>query len=327
MPHLKGRLLQVVCVEHYGSSLSGERLAVSWNLPSLSSLRVLETVARHKSFTNAGKELNITQSAVSRQVALLEDALGVRLFERLRHRVVPTTDGQIYLAKIAGPLRQIESATIELASRQTGAGMLTLATPPAFGMRWLIPRLPLFYQQYPQIILSLVTRSATTEFNMSDFDVAIHYGRGNLPDMTIVPLTGYRLVVVGSPGYLKQFKQLKKPGDLANAVKLQPMTRPTLWHDWLAENQVPERNPWYGPRFEHNYLIVQAAVAGIGIALLPTLLVEDEIKAGRLLNPLDRDFPNPDCYRLVSPQTVETDRKLAIFRDWIVEQVRLARHE
>jgi LysR family glycine cleavage system transcriptional activator len=295
---------------------------MNWNLPSLSSLRVLEAVARHKSFTNAGKELNITQSAISRQVAVLEDTLGVRLFERLRHQVVPTADGQTYLAKIAGPLRQIESATIELASRKTGAGVLTLATPPAFGMRWLIPRLPRFYEQHPQIILNLVTRASTAEFSMGDCDVVIHYGRGSLLGMTVVPLTGDRLVVVGAPSYLQQFKRLKTPGDLTNAIKLQPMTRPTLWRDWLADNNVPERNPWYGPRFEHNYLIVQAAVAGIGIALLPALLVIDEIKSGRLINPFESDFINPDCYRLVFAQSTATDRKLAMFRDWISKEAR-----
>jgi LysR family glycine cleavage system transcriptional activator len=295
---------------------------MNWNLPSLSSLRVLEAVARRKSFTNAAKELNLTQSAVSRQVAVLEDTLGVRLFERLRSQAVPTAEGASFLAKIAAPLRQIERATIELASRQTGAGMLTLATPPAFGMRWLIPRLPRFYEQYPKIILSLVTRAASPEFTMSDSDVAIHYGRGNLPDMTVVPLTGDRLVVVGAPSYLKQFRPLKNPSDLANAVKLQPLTRPNLWHDWFADNKVTENNPWYGPRFEHNYLIVQAAIAGIGIALLPTLIVAEEIKTGRLLNPFGRDFQNPDCYRLVFSQTIETDPRISMFRHWITVEAR-----
>lgn len=299
---------------------------MNWNLPSLSSLRVLEAVARHKSFTNAAKELNITQSAVSRQIAVLEDALGVRLLERLRSQAVPTAEGASFLAKITPPLRQIESATIELASLQTGAGMLTLATPPAFGMRWLIPRLPRFYEEYPKIILSLVTRAATADFDMRDFDVAIHYGRGNLADMTVVPLTGDRLVVVGSPTYLKQFRPLKNPSDLANALKLQPMTRPNLWHDWLAENGVHENNPWYGPRFEHNYLIVQAAIAGIGIALLPTLIVAEEIKTGRLLNPFGQDFPNQDCYRLVFSKTVEADRRISMFRRWITAEASQRKH-
>lgn len=300
---------------------------MSVNLPSLSSLRVLDAVARHGSFTNAGRELNITQSAVSRQIAVLEDTLGVRLFERLRSKVIPTAEGRIYLDKIAGPLRQIESATIELGSRQTGAGLLTLATPPAFGMRWLIPRLPKFYQRYPEIILSLVTRAAVAEFDMSDSDIAIHYGRGSLSNMTVIPLVGDRLVVVGAPTYLSQFKSLKKPTDLANAVKLQPMTRPMLWHDWLAENSVSEKNPWCGPRFEHNYLIVQAAAAGIGIALLPTVIVADEIKAGRLVNPFGREFPNPDCYRLVFPSSSNEDRKIVMFRRWIFAEGTGQQHE
>lgn len=293
---------------------------MSVNLPSLSSLRVLDAVARHGSFTNAGRELNITQSAVSRQIAVLEDTLGIRLFERLRSKVTPTAEGQIYLDKISGPLRQIESATIELASRQTGAGLLTLATPPAFGMRWLIPRLPDFYQQCPEIILSLVTRAAAAEFDMSDSDVAIHYGRGSLSNMTVIPLVGNRLVVVGAPAYLKRLKPLKKPADIASVVKLQPTTRPMLWRDWLAENGVSEKNPWCGPRFEHNYLIVQAAVAGIGIALLPAIIVADEVRAGRLVNPFGHAFPNPDCYRLVFPSSSGEDRKITMFRRWIISE-------
>jgi Transcriptional regulator len=300
---------------------------MNWNLPSLGSLRVLEAVARHKSFTNAGRELNITQSAVSRQIAVLEDALGVRLFDRMRSQAVPTEEGANFLAKISGPLRQIESATIELASRQAGAGLITLATPPAFGMRWLIPRLPGFYAKFPEIILSLVTRAASAEFSMNDSDIAVHYGRGDLPDLITIPLIGDRLVIVAAPGYLKQIRPLKSPNDLANAVKLQPSTRPSLWHDWLTENNVSEKNAWYGPRFEHNYLIVQAAVAGIGIALLPTIIVADEIRSGRLIDPFGHDFPNPDCYRLVFRPTIDVDTKISIFHDWIMNEVKDAKHE
>lgn len=300
---------------------------MNWNLPSLSSLRVLEAVARHKSFTNAGRELNITQSAVSRQIAVLEDALGVRLFDRMRSQAVPTENGANFLAKISGPLRQIESATIELASRQSGAGLITMATPPAFGMRWLIPRLPSFYKKCPEIILSLVTRASSAEFSMSDSDVAVHYGRGNLLDLITIPLVGDRLVVVAAPDNLKQFHPIKNPNDLANAIKLQPSTRPNLWHDWLTENNVPEKNPWQGPRFEHNYLIVQAAVAGIGVALLPKLIVAEEIRLGRLLNLFGRDFPNPDCYRLVFSPAKEADSKITVFRDWIMKEARDDKYE
>lgn len=290
---------------------------MNWNLPSLAALRIMEASARHGSFTRAARELHITQSAVSRQIRLLEESLNVRLFERTQQRITLTPAGAEYLRKIRGPLDELQKATLELVTGETNAGVLNVATPPAFGMHWLVPRLPRFQRQHPDIVISLVTRNAIFDFSTEEIDAAFHYGNDDWPNVASMPLTGDKLVLVASPAYLDRTAPIRCPADVANAVKLQPIRRPNLWRDWLAAADVDEANPWAGPRFEHYYLILEAAVAGLGLAILPRVIVAEELEFGRLVNPLKMEFDSPDCYRLVYPPSNENDVKLCAFRNWL----------
>lgn len=290
---------------------------MSWHLPSLGALRIMEASARHGSFTRAARELHITQSAVSRQIRLLEESLNVRLFERTQQRITLTPAGAEYLRKIRGPLDQLQKATFELVTGETGASVLNVATPPAFGMHWLVPRLPHFQRQHPEILISLVTRNAVFDFSAEEIDAAFHYGIDDWPNVASMPLTGDKLVLVASPAYLDRIAPIRCPADVPNAVKLQPTRRPNLWRDWLMAAEVEDTNPWAGPRFEHYYLILEAAIAGLGLAILPHVIVSEELDAGRLVNPLNLQFDSPDCYRLVYPPSSENDLKLCIFRTWL----------
>jgi LysR family transcriptional regulator, glycine cleavage system transcriptional activator len=290
---------------------------MNWNLPSLAALRILEASARHGSFTRAARELHITQSAVSRQIRLLEESLNVRLFERTQQRITLTPAGAEYLDKIRGPLDQLQKATLELVTGESSAGVLNVATPPAFGMRWLVPRLPRFQRLHPEIVISLVTRNAVFDFSTEEIDAAFHYGNDDWPNVASMLLTGDKLVLVAARSYLGRIAPIRCPADVVNAVKLQPIRRPNLWRDWLAAANVDEPNPWAGPRFEHYYLIVEAAVAGLGLAILPHVIVADELELGRLLNPLDVEFDSTDCYSLVYPPSNENDVKLRAFRNWL----------
>jgi LysR family transcriptional regulator, glycine cleavage system transcriptional activator len=289
------------------------------NLPSLSALRTFEAAGRHMSFTRAALEMHITQSAVSRQIRGLEDMLGVRLFNRADQRVTLTEVGQAYLRDISSALDRIQDSTLRLLTKHTGS-MLTLATPPAFGMRWLIPRLPAFHKAHPEIMVSLLTRADVFDFAAESVDAAIHYGHDEWPGAETIRLLGDTMALVASPAYLAQRKPITEPADLRDAVLMQHMRRPTTWADWLAAAHATEINAWAGPRFEHYYMLIQAALAGLGLALIPSIIVAEEIESGRLVQPFKTGYVGEDVYCLVYPEVKRGDSNLQRLREWLVAE-------
>jgi LysR family glycine cleavage system transcriptional activator len=297
---------------------------MSANLPSLSALRTFEAAGRHMSFTRAALEMHITQSAVSRQIRGLEEMLGATLFNRTGQRVTLTDVGQGYFRDISSALERIQESTLRLLTKHSGS-MLTLATPPAFGMRWLIPRLPTFHKRYPEIMVSLLTRASIFDFTKEPVDAAIHYGHDDWPGADTVRLLGDTMTLVASPDYLGQRKSMKGPADLQNAVLLQHMRRPTAWADWLAQAHINGINAWAGPRFEHYYMLIQAALAGLGVALVPSIIVAEELGSGRLVQPFKTGYTGQDSYCLVYPETKRADPNLQRLRQWLVAEARASR--
>ncbi|WP_158746293.1 transcriptional regulator GcvA [Acidisphaera sp. L21] len=297
---------------------------MSANLPSLSALRTFEAAGRHMSFTRAALEMHITQSAVSRQIRGLEEMLGATLFNRTGQRVTLTDVGQGYLRDISSALERIQDSTLRLLTKHSGS-MLTLATPPAFGMRWLIPRLPAFHKRHPEIMVSLLTRASIFDFAKEPVDAAIHYGHDDWPGAETVRLLGDTMTLVASPDYLGQRKPMNRPADLQNAVLLQHMRRPTAWADWLAHARMTGINAWAGPRFEHYYMLIQAALAGLGIALIPSIIVAEELGSGRLVQPFKTGYMGQDSYCLVYPETKRADPNLQRLRQWLVSEANACR--
>ncbi|PLZ02663.1 LysR family transcriptional regulator [Burkholderia sp. WAC0059] len=293
---------------------------MSWQLPSLSALRVFEAATRHLSFTRAATELNLTQSAVSRQIRQMENYLGVLLFQRVNKTLILTEAGRSYVADIRACLDQMSAATVNLLANKGRGGLLNLASPPAFCSKWLIPRLDRFSSQHPGIMLNISTRAKPFDFNAERFDMAIHYGRNDWPDVIADRLLGEELVVVCSREYAKKNPPLTVGPDLQHHVLLQQTTRYNRWSDWLRFHGVPGVNAWAGPRFEHVYMVMQAAVAGLGLALLPRVLVVDEVALGRLVNPFGDTFVVEDAYFLVYPAAKKSDPKLEIFREWVLNE-------
>jgi LysR family glycine cleavage system transcriptional activator len=293
---------------------------MSWQLPSLAALRTFEAAARHLSFTHAASELNLTQSAVSRQIRLMEEYLGVLLFQRVRKRLILTDAGQTYVAEIRSALAQMQAATVNLLANKGRGGILNFAAPPAFCMKWLIPRLDGFTAQYPDILINLSTRIKPFDFKVERFDAAIHYGGNDWPDVISEKLVGEELVAVCSRSYLDKMTDANGNTDIHNYVLLQQTSRENRWQDWLLKNDVRDVNAWNGPRFEHFYMVMQAAVAGLGLALLPRLLVNDEVLAGRLIAPFGTSFVSGDAYCLVYPASKKNDPKLEHFRAWLLNE-------
>jgi len=297
---------------------------MGWQLPSLAALRTFEAAARHLSFTKAAIELNLTQSAVSRQIRLMEEYLGVLLFQRVKQRLVLTDAGSSYVQDIRAALEQMQAATVNLLAHQGKGGVLNLATPPAFGTKWLIPRLHRFSEAHPEILINMATRAKPFDFATEAIDAAIHYGSNDWPGVLSDPLVGAEMVVVCGPAYLAGHARLKGPEDLSNHVLLQQTVRPNLWRAWMMAKGGDAALAWSGPRFEHFYMIMQAAVGNLGVALLPRMLVNDDLQSGRLVMPFDGSYLSQDAYCLVYPAAKRNDPKIELFRRWLLREAKRA---
>lgn len=295
---------------------------MGWQLPSLAALRMFEAAARHLSFTEAASELNLTQSAVSRQIRLMEEYLGVLLFQRVKQRLVLTDAGRVYVDEIRAALEQMQAATVNLMANQGKGGILNLATPPAFGTKWLMPRLHRFTRAHPEILINIATRARPFDLVGESIDVAIHYGNNDWPGVLSDRLLGGEMVVVCAPAYLRANKRLKAPADVAGHALLQWTVRPNLWHEWMETKGAVAPNAWQGLRFEHLYMVMQAAIGQLGIALLPRIIVTDDIEAGRLVVPFEDEYASADAYCLVYRPDKRADKKIQLFRRWLVEEAR-----
>jgi LysR family transcriptional regulator, glycine cleavage system transcriptional activator len=287
-------------------------------VPSLGALQAFEAAARHGSFTRAAEELALTQGAVSRQVALLESALGVPLFERVRQRVSLTPAGAAYAEEVRGALQRITAATLAAMTLRGAGGTLELAILPTFGTRWLIPRLPDFFHRHPEVTINFATRIRPFDFGREGLDAAIHFGDPVWPGAMMHRLMGEVIVPVASPALLAR-AAVTAPADVLRVPLLSQSTRPRAWAEWLGAQGLEPQRAVMGPSFEQFVMVAQAAAAGLGMAIVPRFLVEEELRSGQLVMPFDRSVVSRQAYWLVYPE--ERGRRAAIvaFRDWLLE--------
>ena len=288
-------------------------------LPSLGALQAFEASARHGSFTRASEELNLTQGAVSRQVAALEQALGVALFSRIRQRIVLTDTGAAYAEEIRDTLGRLSAATLNAIAFKGAGGTLALAILPTFGTRWLIPRLPDFSQRHPEVTINFSTRILPFDFSREPLDAAIHFGDPVWPGATVHRLMGETIIPVASPDLVNRLK-IQSPGDLLRAPLLKQATRPRAWAEWLHAQGLDPEQALPGPSFEQFAMVAQAAVAGLGVAIVPRFLVEDELRTGTLTIPIDQPIESQQAYWLVYPEKRKERPALKAFRDWLLGQ-------
>ena len=266
--------------------------------PSLTELQAFEATARHLSFTRAAGELFVTQGAVSRQVAKLEAYLGVALFTRANQRLVLSGAGRGYLPSVRAALGQLENATAHILANQNAGGVLNLSVPPTFSMQWMLPRLQSFYSAHPDISLNFVRyRHTHNFFQDEDLDAAIQFGEGQWPGAASYYLTGRDGVTVARPQLFGGVSSAA-PADLVRATLLQHVEVPYAWQDWCSGVGVRHSNSLVGPRFDQYSLIIKAALAGLGVGLVPHCLVEDELREGRLVVPCPQPFQARQGYFL-----------------------------
>lgn len=289
--------------------------------PTMHELLAFDAVARHESLTLAAGALCVTVSAVSKQLASLEDFLGQPLLRKQGRGVELTAQGRQYWQKISGSLRAIETATYEARSGDTGAGILTLASVPTFLTKWLIPRLPDFRHQCPGITLSFSQHLGPTEGIPTGVDAAIRYGAGDWPGVASDYIAGREFVLIAAAG-LPAGQRMRRPADIATHTVLHHEQAPVAWRQWAAHHGVPEAHTLSGPRFAQYSALIQAAASGLGIGLVPQVLVLDELAQGTLVVPCgDTVQVDQGHYLCFNADRLELP-VFASFRDWVLDQGR-----
>ena len=287
-------------------------------IPNLAALQVFEAAARHESFTRAADELALTQSAVCRQVASLENRLGVALFLRIKKRVVLTPHGRHYAAQIRKSLERIERDTLELMAQRGIGRVLELAVVPTFASQWLIPRLPQFRVRRPDITINLSIRTEPFLFSDSPFDAAVYFGKSVWPGTqgTLLFKEG-NAVPVCSPALTADCVPLTAQR-LVEMPLLHLSTRPDAWREWFRVHGFgDDARAVRGPRYELFTMLSSAAVAGMGVALMPEILIADELESKRLAVALDMPLASDAGYYLVAPDAVARDEPFVALSQWL----------
>lgn len=293
------------------------------NLPSTTCLLSFERVARHGSISRAAAELNLTQSAVSRQILQLEELLGVALFDRVRQRVVITAAGKLYLKDIQRLLAELNDSTNRIMACGGSDSVLNLAVLPTFATQWLVPRLPRFLTKAPGVTVNFSTRILPFDFSTEPFDAAIHYGSASWPGAITHHLMDEDTVPVCSPKY-ETAERIRKPSDLTRVTLLHQSTRAEAWAEWFATVGIEQTYSMRGPRFELFAMIAQAALHHMGVALLPRLLIEDELRSGKLVALFSKSVRSEQAYFLVVPEHKTPAPLTTAFTRWIVHEARLS---
>ena len=287
-------------------------------LPPISALRALEALDRLGSASAVADEMALTQSAVSRQLQTLEAHLDAELVSRDRKRLSLTKAGQDYVQEIRPALSQIAQAALKLHISPVG-GTLNLAILPTFGMRWLVPRLPDFARRHPDITINMTTRLRPFSFASEPFDAALHFGEPDWPGTDRLLLSVERVLPVCAPELLPKGTPTS-PRDLLKLPLLHIQTRPRAWQDWFQQMGVTHPHPLPGTVHDQFNTINQAALHGLGVALLPNYLVEQDLATGRLVAAFPDAIETMGAYYLVWPREKSDDGSLREFRHWLASQ-------
>ena len=285
-------------------------------LPSVSALLAFEACARLGSATQAATELSLTQSAISRQIKALEGQLGVQLMARQGRRLTLTQAGTEYVRDVREVLGRLAQASVN-ATTQAQSGALALAILPAFGMHWLAPRLSDFAQTHPEVTVNLSTRLQPFALGPSAFDAAIHFGHEDWPGVHYLPLASEIVVPVCAPDM--QGAPFTQPQMLLDHPLLHLETRPRAWARWFEAVGHP-CDPPHGMMFDQFGTMAQAAIHGLGVALLPTFMAEPYLKEGQLVLASDKTTESIGSYFLVWPDDRPAPPPLLAFCRWLETQ-------
>jgi LysR family glycine cleavage system transcriptional activator len=296
-------------------------------IPPLNPLKVFETVARTENLTGAAHELHVTQSAVSRQISVLEAYLGVELLRRQRHGVSLTKVGRAYAEQIVPAFAMIANATGELL-KDSSQDALRLLTYTTFAAKWLIPRLPDFHAKHPGIEVRLSTAVPDVDFDRDEVDMAIQFGDGQWPNTQSDRLFTDQTEPVCSPAFLAMHApESQHPESLLRQRLLLSRYRRNDWSDWLEVNQLSSMSvDSKRMSFGSSILALQAAVDGLGIVIGQTRLLAADFETGRLLRPFAgtrwKPLRSDRAYYLLRPLHQRESNKTWAFREWLLQTVK-----
>lgn len=286
-------------------------------LPPLNAVRTFEVAARHVSFTKAAGELGVTHGAVSRQVALLEEWFGIKLFRRGPSQLTLTDAGYLYYREVAAIFDRLALASMEVKDR-AAPSTLHINAPPTFTMRWLIGHIARFQRKRPDVELRLTTSLGPINIGETGFDVAIRGEQGPLAGWLSVPFMTELIAPVCRVDLLER-GPLAVPADLRRHTLITYVTEPYDWRQWFeraGEEMSTEQNLL---RFEQMYFAIQAMQEGMGVGLFPLFLVVDELMAGRLCVPFGALGLRKRSYSALFRADTPDRAAIGDFCDWLTE--------
>nr|WP_314267630.1 LysR substrate-binding domain-containing protein [uncultured Moellerella sp.] len=291
---------------------------MSSQLP-LQALRTFVEIGRRGSLKSAAQTLHVTSGAISQQIRLLEERLGIELFIRERSGMKLSPAGEQIYPTLLEAFQQIEIVTQQL-SVFNARKIITINTIASFAASWLVPRLKRFQQQFPNIEIRVEASSTIIDMKRTHVDIAIRHGLGYYPELKVTRLMTPELIPVAAPSFFLTGNPIKAPIDCLNYPLLQDGDRAD-WSLWLAAHGVAyDQRADKGSEFEDDFLLIRAAEAGLGLALVPSAYAKEEIAANRLIQVLDKAWPSRFAYYIVTKPEAENQSEINTFIQWLLEE-------
>ncbi len=288
-------------------------------LPPFAALRAFEAAARHQSFKEASIELGLTPTAISHQIKQLERLSGHALFKRHTRRVELTVEGQNFAAAVGPAFDSMRTAYARLCD-SPNRRRVTLGAGPIFSARWLVPRLADFWERHPGIDLRVHHSPLPVWQQMAHFDLAVAWGKGDWPEIVSEPLLRIQVAPVLAGALSRTAGPFKAPGDLLSLPLLHHRDTGG-WRQWLETQGQGAASELPGTVFEDANVLLQAALAGRGVALGVLSFVQDELASGRLVKPFEASVDPGEAYFLSYRPAALGDEATAAVRDWMLQSV------
>lgn len=287
--------------------------------PPIHLLKAFACAAQTLNVSRAAEQLHLSQSTVSKQILELERMLRSELFHRVNNRLQLAPAGQQYLAAVQEILQQLESATLKLMTREHSDSTVRLSCLPTLASKWLVPRLPDFASRHPLISIECMPHRLGYDFSLPELECAIRYGQGDWPGSEAFYLLGREVSVIASGQQTLQ-APLTKLVDVRRHTLLHHLSEPLAWLNWGVKNKLSLDDPTAGPKFDQVGPMVSAVSAGWGLGLVPSCLIEQEIKLAVLQAPFGTTFPSDSGYYFCYPQSQHTKPAVLTFKHWLLTQ-------
>jgi LysR family glycine cleavage system transcriptional activator len=293
---------------------------------SIKAIQAFEASARLGSFALAADELAVTPSAISHQVRLLEEQLGVMLFNRVHRSVILTDVGREYAAEVTAAFARLDAAT-RLAASASGAPVLTVHSTPSIATQWLMKRLPLYGELHPEVDLRLQSSVNQIDLGQGIVDIDIRYNPGPPPaGSIIVSFPDDIIVPMCSPRLANGLKPIRGVEDLSSHALIHGEINILGWRDWSRRNRRARLDLDRGPRFDRSFMAIRAAVDGLGVCLDSMLLAEQELRSGSLVIVLPQTAMTARGHGFLTLRSKAGTRKVALFREWLFAELEQTRN-